>query len=330
MVALGSTGLTVSPMGFGCMGITAFYGASMEDDAAVELLREAHGMGYTHFDTAEVYRQGDKTNEEQVGRFLQTLPRESFTVATKFMPGTHDNKCDVETVMAAVDASLSRLGLDYVDLYYCHRMPPTIEMAEEWMHSMKVVVESGKVRHVGLSEVSPDWLRRLHAIHPIACVQQEWSLLTRNLETTVLPVYKELGIGVVAYSPLARNLLTNPSEAPQDWRANTVPRFSADNWAKNKELGEQIAAMAESKGRTPAQLSLAWLLYNARKLGVTVVPIPGTTKAKNAADNITSLSVNLTDEEAGQLEELGALVAGERGNDMYKQMSLEGQMAKSS
>lgn len=195
------------------------------------------------------------------------------------------------------------------------------------MRSMKAVVESGKVKHVGLSEFSGEWIRKMHAVHPVACVQQEWSLLTRNLEDLVLPVYRELGIGVVAYSPLARNLLANPAEAPQDWRANQ-PRYAADNFAKNKELGDKIAAMAASKDRTPAQLSLAWLYYQARKLGVVVVPIPGTTKVANARDNIGGVGVELTDEEAAQLEELGGLVAGARGNEQYQQMSIEGNIKK--
>jgi len=326
MVSLGGTGLQVSPMGFGCMGVTAFYGASMEDDAAVELFKSAFEMGFKHFDTAEVYRAGDKTNEEQLGNFLKTLPRDSFTVATKFFPGVHEGKCDQETVSAAVDASLSRLGLEYVDLYYCHRPPPTIEQAEEWMRSVKTLVESGKVRHVGLSEYGADWIRRCHAVHPVACVQQEWSLITRVLEDTVLPVYKELNIGVVAYSPLARNLLAGAERpAEGDWRLNTVPRFSEENFAKNQELAGKIAAMGEAKGKSAAQLSLAWLYHQARALGVNMIAIPGTTKVANASSNIGALEVQLSEQEMKDLTELGQLVAGERGNEQYKAMSLEGQ-----
>jgi aryl-alcohol dehydrogenase-like predicted oxidoreductase len=332
MVALGSTGLEVSPMGFGAMGITAFYGPPMEDEAAVALLTRVYNTGFTHFDTAEVYQgktaEGvQKYNEEQLGNFLRTLPRQSFTVATKFLPQVHGGKCDLATVTAAVDASLAKLGLQYVDLYYCHRMPATLEDAEEWMRSMKAIVASGKVKHVGLSEVGMDWLRRMHAIHPVACVQQEWSLLTRNLEDTVLPVYKELGIGVVAYSPLARNLLGGAQEAlgKDDWRSDQ-PRYNPENLAKNQDLVRQIAALGQERGKTPAQLSLAWLYHRARSLGVTVVPIPGTTKAERAAENWASLDAQLTDSEMAQLETLGSLVAGARGNESYQNMSLEGQM----
>jgi len=244
--------------------------------------------------------------------------------------GVHGDKCDLATVTAAVDASLARLGLAHVDLYYCHRMPSTVQRAEEWMHSMKAIVKTGKVKHVGLSEVGEAWLRRLHAIHPVACVQQEWSVLTRNLEDTVVPVYKELGIGVVAYSPLARNLLAGiADEAPKkgDFRA-AHPRYSADNLAKNKELVDQIAELAKAKSVTSAQLSLAWLYHRARVLGVTVVPIPGTTKSQRAAENLAALKVVLSDSEAAKLQELGALVAGARGNEQYQASSLEGQMAK--
>lgn len=327
MPQLGSTGLNVSPMGFGCMGITAAYGVSMDDDAAFVLLKGAYDMGYRHFDTAEIYATKDKHNEVQLGRFLQTVPRDSFTVATKFMPKP-GGRCDLDTVRKALNASLKRLGLEYVDLYYCHRMPATLQLAKAWMHTMTIIVRAGKVKHVGLSEVGPEWLRQMHAIHPIACVQQEWSLLTRNLEDVILPVYRELGIGIVAYSPLARNLLVSPTAAmPTDWRANN-PRYSKDNFTKNQELAGKIAAIAQAKGTTAAQLSLAWLYCKARELGVTMVPIPGTTKLQNARDNIASLATALTGAEMIELEALGALVAGDRATEEYQRASLEGQQSK--
>lgn len=325
MVTLGNE-LRVSPMGFGCMGITAFYGPSMEDEDAVALLTAAHRAGYAHFDTSEVYAvNGGKHNETQLGNFLKTVPRECVTVATKFYPAVYDHKCDLETVRGAVDASLSRLGLDYVDLYYCHRAPSTLDAAVEWMQSMKVLVESGKVRHVGLSEFGTEWIRELHAIHPVACVQQEWSLLTRNLEDTLVPVLKELGIGVVAYSPLARNLLAAPTERPADgdWRLRTVPRYSEENFAKNQELVARIAAVAEARGTTVSQLSLAWLYQRAKDVDIPMVAIPGTTKVANATSNIASLDLSLTEQEMDDLAELGKLVAGERGNEGYKAKALE-------
>jgi aryl-alcohol dehydrogenase-like predicted oxidoreductase len=259
------------------------------------------------------------------------MPRDSFTVATKFFPGLHNDengtpKCDQATVTTAVDQSLQNLGLEFVDLYYLHRMPPTLELAEEWMRSIKTCVEAGKVRNVGLSEVGPEWLRKLHAIHPVAAVQQEWSLITRNLEEKLVPVYRELDIAVVAYSPLARNLLvTTETAPPQDFRANQ-PRYSEENYQKNLELSAKIKAMADAKDRTAAQLSLAWIYYKAAKLGVRVVPIPGTTKVANAKDNIASLSTQLNDEEAGQLEALAAAVAGARGSELYQSMGIENQV----
>jgi len=241
-------GLNISPIGFGCMGMTAFYGAAMKTADGLELLRSVHTGGCTHFDTAEIYQQFTevlpdtlKYNEELVGEFLSTLPRDSFTVATKYFPGLHDGKCDFETVSAAVDASLGRLKLDSIDVYYLHRMPATVDLMEEWMASMKRVVESGRVKHVGLSEAPADWIRRANAVHPVACVQQEWSLLSREpIESQVVPICAELGIGIVAYSPLARNILALPdAEPPADWRA-AHPRYQKDNFEANRQLVQQV------------------------------------------------------------------------------------------
>mmetsp|Transcript_22073 Transcript_22073/g.48114 ORF Transcript_22073/g.48114 Transcript_22073/m.48114 type:complete len:258 (-) Transcript_22073:1414-2187(-) len=226
--------LKSSAIGFGCMGITAFYGPAMVDEDAIKLIQEVYEAGCNMFDTAEVYQQfkevvegSSKYNEEVVGKALAKFPRESYVLATKFFPGLHDGKCDYETVSAAVDGSLSRLGMKYIDLYYLHRMPSTVEDLEEWMRSIKAVVESGRVKYVGLSEVSPNWLRRAHAIHPVTAVQQEWSLLTRNLEKGVVPTCAELNIGIVAYSPLARNLLadTDADEPPKVLSMDSVTNF---------------------------------------------------------------------------------------------------------
>ncbi|CAJ1387111.1 unnamed protein product [Effrenium voratum] len=328
---LGAAGLKVSKLGFGCMGITAYYGASMEDEPAIELLKAVYDMGYRHFDSAEAYKSETKHNEEQLALFFKTVPRDSYTVATKFMPFMHEGEaCDLESLTQAVDASLARLGLDYVDLYYCHRPPSTLEKAEQWMASMKEIVKSGKVRHVGLSEFSPDWVRKLHAIHPVAAIQIEWSLVTRNLvEEFLLDCCKELGIGVVAYSPLARNLLAAaPVEVPTDWRA-AQPRYSEENLKQNQELLKKIEAMAEAKSVTAAQLSLAWLYFKAEQLGLSMIAIPGTTKIANAKTNLASLGVALTPEDAAALEALASAVAGDRGNERYLTMSIEGNMTKS-
>lgn len=325
-----------SPMGFGCMGMTAFYGPAMQDGDGVALLQAVHAAGCTHFDTAEIYQQFQevlpgtcKYNEELVGKWLATLEsRASVQVCTKYPPGAHDGACDYDTLSACVDASLSRLGIDCIDLYYCHRMPASIEKLEEWMTSLKSIVESGRVKHLGLSEAPAAWLRRAHAIHPVAVVQQEWSLLSREpCESEIVPVAIELGIGIVAYSPLARNLLAEPRrEIPQDWRA-AHPRYDAENYVRNLELYERVSALATSKGISGAQLSLAWLLQKAKRLGVSCMPIPGTTSAAHATDNIKAVGVELTDGEMGQLEELGASVAGVRGNESYLEGAVEGKKA---
>jgi len=327
MQPFGGTGLLTSKLGFGCMGITAFYGASMEDDKAIELLKAAYDMGYRHFDTAEAYKSETKHNEEQVGAFLKTVPRDSFTIATKFWPSNH--KQDLASVTEAVDASLKRLGLDYIDLYYSHRPQETLEEALEWMTSMKQIVASGKVKYVGLSEYNPEWTRKMHAIHPVAAMQIEWSLITRNLvEEVLLETCRDLKIGIVAYSPLARNLLAAPpTETPSDFRAS-VPRYSAENLARNKELCQKIEELGKARGASAAQLSLAWLYYKAAELGIDAIAIPGTTKIANAKTNIDSVGITLTKEDAAALEELAALVAGKRGNDWYEGVSLEGNMKK--
>jgi len=333
-VKMSATGLELSPMGFGCMGITAFYGPPMEDSAALALLQRALDLGYTHFDTAEVYtgkrdHGSDKVeyNEVILGEFLRSKPRESYTVATKFFPPLSDTlSVEPEEVKARFAASLERLGLDYVDIYYLHRMPPTVEELEGWMAVAKSLVETAKVRYIGLSEVSASWLRRAHAVHPVSCVQMEWSLASRSLEDSVVPVCKELGIGIVAYSPLSRNLLCPPAQPPDDFRGQTCPRYQPENFDKNKEVAAQVAALAEGKGATAAQVSLAWLYYRAKIMGVQMVPIPGTTKAERAEENIAALGIALSEAEAGELERLGALVVGPRYNEKFMAYSFELQL----
>eukprot|EP00747_Dinoflagellata_sp_TGD_P078538 gnl/TRDRNA2_/TRDRNA2_160119_c0_seq1.p1 gnl/TRDRNA2_/TRDRNA2_160119_c0~~gnl/TRDRNA2_/TRDRNA2_160119_c0_seq1.p1 ORF type:complete len:356 (-),score=60.57 gnl/TRDRNA2_/TRDRNA2_160119_c0_seq1:266-1333(-) len=332
-------GLEVSDIGLGCMGITAFYGPPMEEEAAHSLLKETYEQGYTHFDTAEAYstKPGSFTdpsaqyNEVTVGKFLQTLPRTAFTVATKFFPAFWNGKVDAETVTKACEASLKRLGLDYIDLYYCHRMPESVEKLEEWMASAKALVAAGKIKHVGLSEVCSSWLRRAHAVHPVACVQQEWSLITRNLEDFLVPTCVELGVGIVAYSPLARNILCAASPVgegpPQDWRKDH-PRYFVENFPKNRELAGRIATLAEKRNLSAAQLSMAWLRHRAKAMGVCVVPIPGTTKAARAAENMAGFRADLSGEEVQKLEELGALFIGARGNEGYISRGIESQEAK--
>jgi len=185
------------------------------------------------------------------------------------------------------------------------------------------------VKYVGLSEFNPEWTRKLHAIHPVAAMQIEWSLVTRNLvEDILLECCKELNIGIVAYSPLARNLLAAPpTETPDDWRKDN-PRYSAENLKRNQELAQKIEDLGKKRGASAAQLSLAWLLYKAKSLGLQVMPIPGTTKAQNAKTNMDSATIQITSEDAAALEELGAMVAGKRGTEWYEGVSLEGNMKK--
>eukprot|EP00331_Platyophrya_macrostoma_P029126 CAMPEP_0176434760 /NCGR_PEP_ID=MMETSP0127-20121128/16879_1 /TAXON_ID=938130 /ORGANISM="Platyophrya macrostoma, Strain WH" /LENGTH=348 /DNA_ID=CAMNT_0017817579 /DNA_START=50 /DNA_END=1096 /DNA_ORIENTATION=+ len=334
-------GLTVSKLGYGAMGITAFYGPSMEDDAALELLRHTFSLGVTHFDTAEVYKSGDygvfqptdKYNESILGKFFSTITtgRSSFTVATKYNPLVHQGSTERDTVRAAFDASLNRLGLQYVDLYYLHRMPETLEQLLTFMEAAKELVAEGRVKFVGLSEVGPQWLRKAHAVHPVACIQQEWSVATRNLETILVPTCRELGIGIVAYSPLARNLLTLSADAevPKDWRAMN-PRYSGENFEANKRLAARVRDVAARKGPTvtAAQLCLAWLYHQASVLGVQVVPIPGSTKIANVEGNVGSVNLTLTDAEFAELTAIGESVEGPRGNAQYQGFSLEGQLSK--
>lgn len=334
MTKLGSQGLEVSKLGFGCMGITAFYGAPMEDAAALELLKGVHAAGYTLFDTAEVYRSGNpfdeptsetKFNETIVGEFARSVPRESVTIATKFHPDLW-NKYDLATVEKSLDASLGRLGLPFVDIYYLHRMPKTLDELKEWMHSAAALVKAGKIRYLGLSEVSPSWLRAAHEIFPVSVVQQEWSLLTRSpIEDVLVPICVELGIGVVAYSPLARNLLAEQKETPTGWRLS-LPRYSPENFQKNKELTAQISALGRSKNATASELSLAWLYHRAAQLGVSMCAIPGTTKIANALSNLRSVQISLSDDEVKALGDLGALAAGARGPEDYTSRGMEGQL----
>uniref|UniRef100_A0A061SAS7 Putative aldo-keto reductase 1-like n=1 Tax=Tetraselmis sp. GSL018 TaxID=582737 RepID=A0A061SAS7_9CHLO len=321
--------------GFGCMGITAFYGQPLPEEEGVKLLKEVFAAGVRHFDTAEIYRsnafqgkpdENTKFNETVVGKFAAEVGREKVFIATKLFPGLHgDDKMTTDDVLKAVDDSLKRLGSDYIDLYYLHRLPSNLDVTV-FMTACKTLVEAGRIKHIGLSEAGPAKIREADAIHKVSYVQQEWSLITRNLEESVVPTCRELAITVVAYSPLARNLLTGVvTEPPADWRAN-MPRYSPENLKKNVELVAQISALAEKNNCTAAQLSLAWLFAKAAALGVNMIPIPGTTKVKHAMDNIASEKVSLSPEEVAKLEEIGAAVAGERATEQYTQQGIEGQL----
>uniref|UniRef100_A0A7S3L109 NADP-dependent oxidoreductase domain-containing protein n=1 Tax=Amphora coffeiformis TaxID=265554 RepID=A0A7S3L109_9STRA len=296
-----------SGLGYGCMGITSFYGDAMEEEAAVTLLKTVYDQGCRHFDTAEMYRNDDPTkhNEIYLGKFLKTVPRDSYSVATKFWPG----ECNYATIKEHLQQSLERLQLEYVDLYYCHRVT-SLESGIEFAKAAKKLKEEGLIREVGLSEVSGKWLEQIHAAASIDAVQQEWSILTRSLEDGLVPVCKKLDIAVVAYSPLCRNLLVQKHEAPPaDWRAN-APRYQA--LEQNKKFAEQVHDMAETLNCTPAQICLAWLFQKAAELGVCVVPIPGTTKAERAIGNIQSVDVTLSSENMKVLNAMAKDVVGDR------------------
>lgn len=305
---LGTSGFEVSAIGLGCMPMSAFYGVRdiPEAEAALEL---ALDLGVTFWDTAEVYGEGH--NEELIGPVLRRN-RDKVVIATKF--GVLPNYVFTgtpEAAYAAIDGSLRRLQVDHIDLWYLHRVSTEVPI-EDTVGAMADIVAQGKVRYLGLSEASAETLRRASSVHPIAALQSEWSLWTRDLEAEVLGVARELGIGIVPYSPLGRGLMTGAitdlDQMPDtDHRQNT-PRFSGDNFEHNKRLVEQFAAEAAAIGCTPGQLALAWLLAQ----GPDVVPIPGTKRRAYLTDNAGAADISLTPEQVRAVGELMGRVAGAR------------------
>ena len=305
---LGTSGLEVSAIGLGCMPMSAFYGERdiPEAEAALEI---AIDLGVTFWDTAEVYGEGH--NESLIGPVLKRN-RDKIVIATKF--GVLPNYVFTGTPEAAyeaIDGSLQRLQVDHIDLWYLHRVSTEVPI-EDTVGAMADIVAQGKVRYIGLSEASADTLRRAASVHPIAALQSEWSLWTRDIEAEVLSVARELGIGIVPYSPLGRGLMTGKitdlDQMPEtDHRQNT-PRFSGDNFEHNKNLVAQFAAYAESIGCTPGQLALAWLLAQ----GPDVVPIPGTKRRAYLVENAASADVSLSPAQAAEVGDLMSQVAGGR------------------
>jgi aryl-alcohol dehydrogenase-like predicted oxidoreductase len=321
--SLGSSGINVSALGLGCMGMTWAYGPSDEEES-LRVLRRYIELGGNFLDTAEVY--GPYTNEELLGRFLKEIPRASVVVATKFgfklVNGARTGiDSSPENVRRACDGSLSRLGIEQIDLYYQHRVDPNVPI-EETVGALKELVAAGKIRSIGLSEASPDTIRRAAKVHPIAALQSEYSLWTRDVETNgVLAICRELGIAFVPYSPLGRGFLTGaiqkPSDLdPSDWRL-TNPRFAQEVFENNLKLAETVKELAAKKNCTPAQFALAWVLAQ----GDEMIPIPGTKRLKYLEDNMGALAVQLTETD---LEETNARlseikVVGERyAPDMMK------------
>jgi aryl-alcohol dehydrogenase-like predicted oxidoreductase len=310
---LGKSGLKVSAIGLGCMGMSEFYGAS-DDAESIATLERALDIGVTFWDTADMYGSG--ANEVLLSKVLATR-RDEVTLATKFgnVRGPDGSFVGIdgrpEYVRAAADASLRRLGVDVIDLYYQHRVDPNVPI-EETVGAMAELVAAGKVRYLGLSEASAETIRRAAAVHPIAALQTEYSLWTRDLEAEILPAIRELGIGLVPYSPLGRGFLTGRFRTPEDlpaddWR-RLNPRFQGENFAANTAIADRVRELAEAKGRTPAQLALAWLLSR----GEDVVPIPGTRSIARLEENAAAVDVVLTDEELRTLTEGLPEAAGTR------------------
>ena len=305
-------GLVVSEQGLGCMGMSAFYGQG-DDTESIATIHRALELGITFLDTAEMYGRG--VNEELVGRAIKGR-RDEFVVATKFIGAFSDRRPDgrPEYIRTAIEGSLQRLGTDHVDLYYQHRVDPQTPI-EETVGAMAELVAAGKVRHLGLSEASAETIRRAHVVHPIAALQSEYSLWTRDPEGAILDTLRELGIGLVAYSPLGRGFLagrfTSPDELDDgDFRKNH-PRFTGENLARNMKLAEHVKALAESKGATPAQVAIAWVLSR----GDDVVPIPGTRRRTYLEQNAAASEIELTTQELTELDTIGE-AAGDRYSDM--------------
>ena len=305
-------GLIVSEQGLGCMGMSAFYGQG-DDAESIATIHRALELGITFLDTAEMYGRG--VNEELVGRAIKGR-RDEFVVATKFIGAFSDRRPDgrPEYIRTAIEGSLQRLGTDHVDLYYQHRVDPQTPI-EETVGAMAELVTAGKVRHLGLSEASAETIRRAHAVHPIAALQSEYSLWTRDPEGPILDTLRELGIGLVAYSPLGRGFragrFTSTDELDDDDFRKNHPRFTGENLERNMKLADHVKALAESKGVTPAQVAIAWVLSR----GDDVVPIPGTRRRTYLEQNAAASDIELTGQELAELEEIGE-AAGDRYSDM--------------
>lgn len=321
-VKLGSQGLEVSRLGFGCGGLSGIYNEPLSHETGISIIKEAFSIGITFFDTSDLYGE-NHDNEIMVGEALKHLPRESIQLATKFgvtilEGGRYGAKGTPEYVRQCCKASLKRLDVEYIDLYYQHRVDVSVPI-EDTMGELKKLVEEGKIKHIGLSEASADTIRRAHSVHPITAVQMEYSLWCREIEEDIIPLCRELGIGIVPYSPLGRGFFGGKAvveSIPSVSILGHFPRFNGENLEKNKIMYTRVANIAEKLGSTPPQLALAWLLHQ----GDDIVPIPGTTKVKNLYNNIGSVTLKLTKDDLEEISEAipNDDVAGHREWEVFR------------
>jgi aryl-alcohol dehydrogenase-like predicted oxidoreductase len=316
---LGIAGPQVSQLGLGCMGMSEFYGATDEGES-IATIHRALDLGVTFLDTSDAY--GPFTNEELVGRAVRGR-RDDVVIATKFGllrsddPNFRGVSGRPEYVRSACDASLRRLGVDHIDVYFQHRVDPDTPVEETW-GAMRELVDAGKVRYLGISEASAGTLRRAHSVHPVTALQTEYSLFARDPEDDLLPTCRELGIGFVAYSPLGRGFLTGQIRTPEDFSPDdyrrSSPRFMGANFERNLELVERVFEIAAEKDVTPSQLALAWLL----RQGDDIVPIPGTKRVRYVEENLAATEIELSVEDMARIEEAAprGAAAGERYADM--------------
>lgn len=321
MRKLGNQGLTVSELGLGCMGMSEFY-AGRDDQEAIATIHRALDLGVNFLDTADMY--GPFTNEKLVGQAIRDR-RDRVILATKFgnvrteEGGWAGISGKPDYVRQACDASLQRLGVEVIDLYYQHRVDPTVPI-EETIGAMAELVQQGKVRYLGMSEAAPATIRRAQAVHPITALQTEYSLWSRDPEDEILATVRELGIGFVPYSPLGRGFLsgaiTRPEDLAEDDYRRQSPRFQGENFNKNLQLVERVKAIAAEKGATPGQLALAWLLAQ----GEDIVPIPGTKRRKYLEENIAATEIHLTAEDLRRIDEVAP--KGTAAGDRYPAFSM--------
>ena len=312
---LGRENLEVSVLGLGCMGMSEFYGTS-DEDKSIDTIHRALELGINFLDTADMY--GPFTNEKLVGKAIADR-RDEVVLATKFGNERSEDGTRLgvngrpEYVRQACDASLERLGVDHIDLYYQHRVDVEVPV-EETFGAMKELVEAGKVRFLGISEAAPETISRAHSVHPITALQTEYSLWSRDVEDEILPTIRELGIGFVPYSPLGRGFLTGQirrfEDLPENDFRRTSPRFQGENFEKNLQLVDRVKEVADEKGVTPGQLALAWLLHQ----GEDIVPIPGTKRHEYLEENVRAVDIELTEEDLSRIEEAAPVgaAAGER------------------